>query len=103
MFLFNNISNRIYDAIYKTETGQSKVLFDLTQNQIRIATNEDWNILDVGDLCCVINSDRKFSNIFVIREKGYSGICEDYVIRGDLVAKETLHNSPPYVLMARQV
>ena len=87
MFLFNNIRNRLYDAIYKDKLGQSKVIFDLSLNQINNATNEDWNILGIGDLCCVINSDRKFSNIFVVREKGYSGIGEDYVVRGELVAK----------------
>lgn len=87
MFLLNNISNREYDNFYKTELGQSKVLFDLSLRQIRNATNEDWNIFDVGDLCCVITSDKKFSNIFVVREKGNSGIGDDYVIRGDLVAK----------------
>lgn len=87
MFFFSNIYDRAYDTIYTTESGQSKVLFDLSLDQISNATNADWRVLDVGDLCCVINSDRKFSNIFVVREKGYSGIGHDYVIRGDLVAK----------------
>lgn len=87
MFFFNNIYDRQYDDIYETKSEQSKVIFDLSLDQINNARNEDWMVLEAGALCCVINSDRKFSNIFVVREKGHSGIGEDYVIRGDLVAK----------------
>lgn len=87
MFFFNNIHDRPYDEIYTTHSNQSKVIFDLSVDQINNAKNKDWSAIEVGDLCCVINSCRKFSNIYVVREKGHSGIAEDYIIRGDLVAK----------------
>jgi hypothetical protein len=91
MYILSNIHDRQHGLIYEKQSGQSPAIFDLSDRQIADARNSDWNDIKIGDLVCVITSNRTFTTVYVVREKLDSGIKDDdgraFIIRGDIVGR----------------
>ena len=89
MYIFNNIHDRNYKKVYPDE---QKVIFDISSNQIKNSKNNDWNLIEVGDLACVVTSSRKISTFYQVT--GIKGSVffdstdgEIFLLFGEIVAK----------------
>ena len=90
MFILNNMHGRQHHKIYKTQDGQSRPIFDISDKQIKNIINVEWNELKVGDLACVVLESRKMSTIYKIdskkEEQDDNGEIQS-VVRGHIVGK----------------
>ena len=88
MFLLNNIKDRPYATIYP---DLKNVVFDISDTQLAIVKNKEWQAIQKDSIVCVVNGTRMISTFYRIEENlktdivGESG--HQHVIRGTVVAK----------------
>ena len=91
MFLLNNIRGRNHREIYETSSEQSAPIFDMTEKQINLSVNTDWNQIREDDLVCIVSSTQKMNTVYKIdlieRVEQNQEDGNIFVVRGHVVAK----------------
>jgi hypothetical protein len=105
MFLLNNNHDRKYAATYPSIRD---VIFDLSDAQIKNATNHDWNDIGPGSLVCVINSSRKISRFCVVTNKEKTDVVDEklgnfHVITGRGIARLSPDRDMQPLLNSREI
>ncbi len=88
MFLLNNIYNRAYSKLYP---DIPRVVFDISDEQLKNVKNQPWRDIQPASIVCVINSSRKVSTFHrieaTLKAKPASDEPEQHLITGAVVAK----------------
>jgi hypothetical protein len=83
MFLLNNIYDRAYSKLYPEIP---RVVFDISDEQLKNVKNQPWRDIQPGSIVCVVNSSRKVSTFHrieaVLKAKPVSEEPEQHLITG---------------------
>ena len=97
MIYFNNLKNRNYNKAYG-ETASNRhadsdpIIFDLYDNQVENAVNEDWQRVIPGQMAMVVQGDEKLSTTVykitaIERKKELATGTEGFIVRGSVLSK----------------
>ena len=98
MFILNNIHDRQYRNVFGYQDRLDKpelrkIIFDLSEKQIRSKRNEDWKELKPDSFAVVVGSSHNISTIYRVSEIRNLGKIEDeesgqqFIVLGEVSAK----------------
>ena len=94
MFLLNNKHGRDHRQLYPSKSHEEAAIFDISEDQLKSAKNEDWFIISEGDIGCVVQPSLKMSTIYQFEgisegtAKDLEGILyKTQILRGHVVGK----------------
>lgn len=105
MFLLNNIHNRPYRALYPSHP---KVIYDITDDQLRNSKNHDWLKIVPGSVVCIIQQSRRVSTFYQVEKEERTDVPDEaggftHVLHGHVAGKLTPEQDMTSVLTAHGV